>query len=108
MSLRTKTPYICHIFVCTHMRNGERKSCGDEEGVELRAVLKTEVASRGWKKWVRVSQSGCFGQCEEGPNVMIYPQGIWFKQTTLDDVNLILQSVQSILNESLEESSVPK
>ncbi len=104
MSVRVETPYICHIFVCTHMRGGERKSCGDEEGVELRAVLKSEVASRGWKKWVRVSQSGCLGQCEQGSNVMIYPQAIWYKMTTLDDVDTILHSIQSILEESLEHS----
>ena len=46
MAEQTTTPYVCHIFVCTYDRGGEKKSCGDEEGVELRAVLKTEVGSR--------------------------------------------------------------
>lgn len=108
MATRIETPYICHVFVCTHMRGGERKSCGDEEGVELRAVLKTEVASRGWRKWVRVSQSGCLGQCELGPNVMIYPQGILYTLTSLDDVETILNSIEHILAESLEEYSIAK
>jgi len=83
---------------------GERKSCGDEEGVELRAVLKAEVGSRGWKRWVRVTQSGCLGRCADGPNVMIYPQGIWFSKTTLDDVDVILDAVQDILKQSAEFS----
>ncbi|RPI03148.1 MAG: (2Fe-2S) ferredoxin domain-containing protein [Calditrichaeota bacterium] len=97
MAIKTNMPYVCHIFVCTNDRNGERKSCGDEEGVELRAVLKTEIGTRGWKNWVRVSQTGCLGQCAHGPNVMIYPQGIWFQKSTLDDVETILADVESIL-----------
>jgi len=104
MSEKQSTPYLCHIFVCTYDRGGERKSCGDEEGVELRAVLKAEVGSRGWKRWVRVTQSGCLGRCADGPNVMIYPQGIWFSKTTLDDVDVILDAVQDILKQSAEFS----
>jgi len=100
MNRKTTTPYLCHIFICTHDRGGNRKSCGDQEGVELRAVLKTEVASRGWKKWVRVSQSGCLGRCEEGPNVMIYPQGIWFHHASLDDIPMILQTIDELLKNS--------
>lgn len=102
MTMRTNTPYVCHIFICTFDRAGERKSCGDAEGVELRAVLKTEVAARGWKKWVRVSQSGCLGQCELGPNVMIYPHGIWYSATTLDDIEDILDDIENILAEKVE------
>jgi (2Fe-2S) ferredoxin len=103
MSENHKTPYLCHIFVCTNDRSGERKSCGDEEGVELRAVLKSEIGSRGWRRWVRLTQSGCLGKCAQGPNVMIYPQGIWFSKTTLDDVDSILEVVQDILAQSLDE-----
>jgi (2Fe-2S) ferredoxin len=102
MGQKNSTPYVCHIFICTFGRNGERKSCGDEEGVELRAVLKTEVGARGWKKWVRVSQSGCLGKCEDGPNIMIYPQQIWYSHTSLDDVEDILSQVEQILVESVQ------
>jgi (2Fe-2S) ferredoxin len=102
MAQQDNTPYICHVLVCTFDRAGERKSCGDEEGVELRAVLKTEVAARGWKKWVRVSQTGCLGKCEEGPNVMLYPSGLWYSHTSLDDVDNILSEIENILRENVQ------
>ena len=103
MAVELETPYVCHIFICTFDRAGERKSCGDAEGVELRAVLKTEVGARGWKRWVRVSQSGCLGRCGNGPNVMLYPQGVWYSQTSLDDVDDILCTVEKFLKENVKE-----
>lgn len=102
MAQKIETPYVCHIFICTFDRAGERESCGDKEGVELRAVLKTEIGARGWKKWVRVSQSGCLGKCNLGPNVVIYPQGIWYAHTSLDDVPDIIDNVKKILAEQVD------
>lgn len=93
---KLQLPYICHIFVCTNDRNGERKSCADNEGAQLRLLLKNAVEKRGWKSKIRVSQSGCLGQCGRGPNVMCYPQGIWFSQVTIHDIENIMQSIEDI------------
>jgi len=45
----------------------------------------------------RVSKSGCLGVCGDGPNVMIYPQGVWYKNGAHDDMEGILSSVEAIL-----------
>ena len=84
-----KSPYMCHIFVCTNDRQGERKSCSDNESMEIRKQFKQIVESRGWKPNVRVSQCGCMGLCPDGPNVMLYPQSIWFSHVKPDDVETI-------------------
>jgi (2Fe-2S) ferredoxin len=94
-----ETPYKCHVFVCVNSRGGERKSCGDGDNPGLKAILKDEIKNRGWKGLARVSDSGCLGLCESGPNIMIYPQGIWFAEVTLDDVPEILQTLEKILTE---------
>ena len=91
------SPYICHIFVCTNDRKGARKSCADDNSGEIRSLLKEKVKMRGWKDFVRVSQSGCMGLCENGPNVMIYPQKIYFSEVTKEDVEEILERVEKII-----------
>ena len=93
-----KTPYKCHVFVCTRSRNGEEKSCADGDGAAIKAMLKEAAKDRGWKNIVRISESGCLGVCNLGPNVMIYPQHIWLSQVKSSDVpeilNIVAQSIE--------------
>ncbi len=92
-----QTPYTCHVFVCTNDRGGARKSCADGGSPVIRATLKKEIADRGWKPRVRLSQSGCLGLCAQGPNVVIYPQQIWFSEVTGGDIPAILQKIEEML-----------
>ena len=94
---KQRTPYACHILVCVNDRHGESKSCGDGLGTALKDCLKEQVAARGWKGRVRVSQSGCLGLCARGPNAMIYPQGLWFSSVGREDCDRILDEVAAIL-----------
>ena len=91
-----RTPYTCHVFVCVNDREGARKSCADDGAVEVRAELKRLVTAAGLKPRVRVSPSGCLGVCTEGPNVMIYPQGLWFKGVTPADTDALFEVVQDL------------
>ena len=95
-----ESPYVSHIFVCTNDRGGKRKSCADNNSPAVRKSLKEAVADRGWKGRVRVSQSGCMGLCAKGPNVMIYPQKIWFSDVSTDDVDLIMNKIEETLNQA--------
>ena len=92
-----ESPYACHIFVCVNDRHGKRKSCADGNTPAIRKTLKDEVAKRGWRPQVRVSQCGCMGLCADGPNVILYPQKRWYTAVTDDDVDSILSAVDGIL-----------
>jgi (2Fe-2S) ferredoxin len=35
----------------------------------------------------------CFGGCEYGPNIVIYPQKIWYAGVKLEDIPEILESL---------------
>ena len=93
-----KIPYKCHIMVCVNERDGERQSCADGKGKEIRKVLKGKVKAKGWpKEDVRVSQTLCLGLCSTGPNVMIYPQNILYSGVTLEDVPVIMSEIDKIM-----------
>ena len=93
------TPYQCHLFVCTKTRDGIRRSCGDHDSSRIKSTLKDEVNKRGWKSRVRVSDTGCLGLCDDGPNVLIHPQKIWFSDVGMEDIPAILKQVEELLAE---------
>ncbi len=97
MPKKNASPYAAHVFVCTNDRGGERKSCADNNSQLVKSKLKDLVDQKGWRGKVRISTSGCMGLCEKGPNVMIYPQKLWFSEVSTDDVDEILSSVEQIL-----------
>ena len=83
-----------HIFVCCNQREaGHPRGCCDPRGqAELQKALKEKVKARGLKGRVRANKSGCLDQCEHGPNLVIYPEGVWYGGVTLADVDEIIES----------------
>lgn len=91
-------PHEKIIFVCTNRREpGDRICCAAGGGCELRDTLKEMVKARGLKGKVRVSASGCMDKCEDGPNVMIFPDNIWLSGVRTNDLQPILDAVMRSL-----------
>ena len=82
-----------HIFVCTSSRaNGQQKGfCHTKEGVAVVGKFIEELEERGLSGEVMVSNTGCFGLCEKGPIVVIYPDNVWYGSVTPDDVETIME-----------------
>ena len=82
-----------HIFICGNQRSpGHRRGCCDCEGTEaLRNAFKSEVKARKLGPLVRANKAGCLEQCEHGPVVAIYPQGIFYGNVTVADVPRIIE-----------------
>jgi (2Fe-2S) ferredoxin len=51
-----------------------------------------EIEERGTGGEVFLTNTGCFGICEKGPIVAVYPDNIWYGSVTVDDVAEILDS----------------
>lgn len=85
--------FTSHIFVCCNQRApGHRRGCCDADGSQrLRSAFKTEVKRRELGPEVRANMSGCLEQCEYGPAVVIYPQGIWYGGVQPEDVPRIIE-----------------
>lgn len=82
-----------HIFVCTSSRiNGQQKGyCHAKQSVELVDQFMEEITDRDLGGEVFVSNTGCFGICEKGPIVVIYPDNVWYGTVSSDDVEEIME-----------------
>jgi NADP-reducing hydrogenase subunit HndC len=52
--------------------------------------LNAGIAAHGLEKEVRVVTTGCFGLCEKGPIVVVYPEGAFYQSVTADDAKEIV------------------
>lgn len=101
--------FHCHVFVCCNRRApGHSRGCCDPEGTAIRDALKAEVKRQaGPELMVRVNQAGCLDQCELGPTLVIYPQGIWYGRVQLADVPRIVR--ETVLEgRILEDLRIPE
>ena len=39
---------------------------------------------------IRVNSAGCLDRCEFGPVMVIYPEGVWYRADTREDLDEIL------------------
>lgn len=88
-----KVPYRKVIFVCTNVREDGRVACANpgRGGDAILHALKEEVKRLGLKGIVRVARSGCLDLCAQGPNLMVWPDGIWLKGVQPSDVPAIVR-----------------
>ncbi len=91
-----KTPHALHLLFCTNTRADGSKSCGDSDHTQVLAeVLKARFKQE--KLSVRVSRTACLGPCAQGPNIMAYPQQVWFQEVHKEDADAIVDKVKALL-----------
>ena len=80
------------ILVCVNERPaGARKpSCGPRGGLEVYRRFKDGVRARGIRDDVMVVRTVCLKHCSLGITVNLWPQNLWYRGVTLDDVDEIL------------------
>jgi (2Fe-2S) ferredoxin len=85
--------YEKHVFCCTNTRpEGHPRGCCSAKGSEgLRNYLKARAKQLGLER-VRINSAGCLDRCELGPNLVIYPEGVWYHYKTQQDLDEILET----------------
>ena len=88
------TIYKKHVFVCENQRdsNDSAGCCASKGAKEITLELKKYCKDANLKGKVRVNKAGCLGQCAQGPVLVIYPEGLWFKKVTKEDVKGIFEN----------------
>ncbi len=82
-----------HLFICTNARaDGHPRGCCASKGsADIAKAIKIAAYDRGLKGRVRVNKAGCLDACEEGVSAVLYPDGVWFRGITLDDVDELVE-----------------
>jgi len=84
--------YQRHVFCCVNERDEDhpRGCCLARGALELREYMKAKAKEMGLKR-VRINASGCLDRCEQGPSMVIYPEGVWYTCKTTGDVDEVLE-----------------
>jgi (2Fe-2S) ferredoxin len=77
-----------HLFVCTNDRASGKPACGRRGGDLLVAAVQRELLVRG-ASHVLVTPCSCLGPCFDGPNAVVYPDGVWYADLNPTDAAAI-------------------
>ncbi len=85
--------YRYHVFFCTNLREDGRPCCASHDAQAVRDYAKERVKALGLagKGGVRVNNAGCLDRCEEGPCIVVYPEGTWYTYVDREDIDEIIR-----------------
>lgn len=85
--------YQRHVFFCTNLRASGKKCCAIADAEKLRDYAKQQLKKLGLhgEGQYRINSSGCLGRCEEGPVLVVYPEGVWYSYKTHQDIDEIIE-----------------
>ncbi|GAB2783670.1 NAD(P)H-dependent oxidoreductase subunit E [Rhabdobacter roseus] len=84
--------YRKHVFVCTNQKEAPKKCCGQEHGLELVEAFKNALKERKLQTEIRAQRAGCLDVCAFGPGMVVYPEGVFYGNVQLSDVEEIVES----------------
>jgi len=91
----SEQPYFeHHVFFCMNQRDGGRESCGPHGAEAAQKHAKKRIKELGLSGCgkVRINQAGCLDRCEQGPVLVVYPEGTWYTYVDTSDIDEIIDS----------------
>ena len=81
-----------HVFFCTNQRTNGEACCQDHHANEMRAYAKQRMKELVPKMEgrMRINSAGCLDRCDEGPVLVIYPEGVWYTYVDKEDIDEII------------------
>lgn len=87
-------PYFQYqLFFCTNLRKNGKRCCAQGGAEELREYAKQRLKKLGLHRAgeCRTNTCSCLDRCDEGPVLVIYPQGVWYQYKTTQDIDEIIE-----------------
>jgi (2Fe-2S) ferredoxin len=91
--IMSDTPYFKHhVFFCTNERADGRACCAERgaKNAQEHAKRRLKALDLNGHGKVRINKAGCLDRCEEGPVLVIYPEGIWYTYVDEQDIDEIV------------------
>ncbi len=84
--------YRYHAFFCVNHRDDEA-CCQDHDAQAMRDYAKQRCKELGvhGPGQVRINQAGCLDRCAEGPIVVVYPDNVWYRYDSREDIDRIIE-----------------
>jgi len=77
--------YRAHVLVCGG--TGCHSGCS----ANIQEQLESELNANKLEKEIKVVKTGCFGLCEVGPIVIVYPEGTFYSRVKAEDAKEIVE-----------------
>jgi len=85
--------YKYHVFFCTNQREDGAACCADFDAQAVRDYAKDKIKKlnlSGPGK-CRINSAGCMDRCDEGPVLVVYPEGVWYTYVDETDIDEIFE-----------------
>lgn len=79
-------PYRVHVFICEQRKPEGAPCCFANGSPRVLEALRRELVEQGLGEQVQVTPCGSLGLCERGPNLVVYPEGVWYSGVRPEDV----------------------
>lgn len=77
------------------------ESCQNDKSLELKDAIENMIEEKKLSDDIIVHATGCFGLCEKGPIIAIYPDEVFYEHVKLKDIQEIIES--HIINQIVVE-----
>jgi (2Fe-2S) ferredoxin/SAM-dependent methyltransferase len=80
-----------HLYICDQKKPEGAPSCTVNGSAEVIEAFRGEIVRQGLSADVQVTTCGSLGLCGRGPNMVVYPEGVWYSGVKPADVAEIVR-----------------
>lgn len=88
-----------HVFFCINQRDEGAACCGACGASDIQSYAKDRIKAlkKSGGGRIRINRAGCLDRCDEGPVMVVYPEGVWYRYVDQSDVDEIIE--EHLLND---------
>ncbi len=89
-----KLYYERHVFICMNERDDGRPCCMEKgaSAAQKHAKKRLKQLDLNGAGKIRINQAGCLDRCDEGPVLVVYPEGVWYTYVDNEEIDDIIDT----------------